>query len=208
MVKTLRWCLLTFWITLVPAQAAVLQVDGGGILTGAKSVLVGTQLYDVQFADGKCADIFSPCDVGASFPFDATGAFNASQALLQQVFQDIPGVGQFDSDPGKTFGCQGRVNSECVVYTPYFVGTTMVFAGAAYNVPQVRPDGSGGFAMFMVGIDRSYDSTVVTCVDDNPNDCPDSAWARWTVESAPEPGTIALLSLGLAGLAFTRRRKQ
>jgi hypothetical protein len=64
------------------AQAATLNVVGGQ-LTGASDVLVDGSLYDVQFLDGTCIDLYNGCDDVSDFMFQ-TGAspLLASQALV------------------------------------------------------------------------------------------------------------------------------
>jgi len=70
-----------------------------GQLLGASSVDAGGTLYNVEFLDGTCIDLYSGCDEVSDFTFQSFGAAQlASQALLDQVF--IDGVdGLFDSDP-------------------------------------------------------------------------------------------------------------
>jgi len=111
------------------AQAATLNVVGGQLM-GASNVLVDGNLYDVQFLDGNCFDLYNGCAaLTGVFPFnariDGSDADNAeavriqnavSQALLDQVFLD--GVeGLFDSDPSLTNGC--ALSGFCQVATPF-----------------------------------------------------------------------------------------
>ena len=50
------------------AQAATLNVLGGQLM-GASGVDVGGSLYDVQFLDGTCIDLYSGCDDVSDFTF-------------------------------------------------------------------------------------------------------------------------------------------
>src|SRR3954464_4666147 len=80
--------------------APILQVDGGK-LTGASGVNVNGTLYDVQFVEGKCNDLFSGCDQSSDFVFVTQAAADlASSALLNDLFTGIYG-----SDPTKILGC-------------------------------------------------------------------------------------------------------
>ena len=98
------------------AQAVTLNVVGGQLM-GASGVLVDGGLYDVQFLDGTCIDLYNGCDYVSDFTFQTEASANlASQALLDQVFLDGPS-GNFDSVPGLTNGCNDTTN--CVAYTPY-----------------------------------------------------------------------------------------
>jgi hypothetical protein len=219
MVKILQGCLVALSTLLLQAQAAVLQVDGGGALRGATGVLVGTKLYDVEFVGGTCQEAFSPCNLGMAFTFDTAGAALASQSLLDQVFVDGPD-GSFDSDQHLTFGCVGG-STECVIFTPVVVreapilapGKIVVEISAVMNVRDPgtpKPPYDNLFSLPNPNwVIQPTDPTGLRCVDP-PNcfDRPGSVWAKWSPASIPEPGTLALLGLGLAGLAATRRRKQ
>ena len=80
-----------------PARAATLQVDSGGVLTGASGVEVNGAFYDVSFTSGTCIEAFDGCDNASKFDFtDEVSASAAAQALLDQVFIDGP-AGDFDT---------------------------------------------------------------------------------------------------------------
>ena len=180
------------------ANAVTLNV-AGGLLISASGVDVGGSLYDVEFLDGSCVDLFTGCDDLSDFTFtDYTSATLASQALLAQVFVD--GVlGQFDSDAMLTAGCPPLSGNqiECRLFTPYLPAIapgTNVTARAAVNRSQFLTSLAdvGGSASLVASLSNSIWDPHFP-----------SAFARWS--PIPEPGTALLVGLGLAGLAIRRR---
>ena len=173
------------------AFAATLNVVGGQLM-GASNVLVDGNLYDVQFLDGTCIDLFNGCDETSDFTFQSEmKALVASQALLNQVFIDAPS-GAFDTDPTLTAGCS--VGTQCGAFTVF--GTEPLYpsgprhsAKRAYNFIDPPSD-------FVSGIIGQY----LNSYDTTPEFA--ATYAVWS--SVPEPSTALLLGIGLASLAAWR----
>jgi len=178
------------------ASATVILNVAGGQLTGAQNVDVGGTLYDVTFEDGTCIALFSGCNSTSDFAFtDAASATQAAQALLDQVFIDIPFSFQFDSDPTLTRGCENLFN--CNLDIPYGAPTA-----STVNIAQAINDSN-----------EPSDRTTTTFgfVDTDLTSFRSGTYALFTRSapaSIPEPGTWLLYLVGLALLAgFTRRRR-
>jgi hypothetical protein len=175
------------------AQAAVLQVDSSGILTGATDVVVNGSLYDVSFVDGSCVGLFGGCDQVSDFDFRTSAdALAASQALLDSVLIDT-GSYMFDTHWWLVSGC-GTANYPCGVITPYSPGSL------SYSV------------LSSWAINYQTDNATLTS-NDNSADTSNNqtlVYAKWTsVSPVPEPETYVMLLAGLGFIGFmTLRSKQ
>lgn len=182
------------------ASAATLHVTPSGILTGAGDVNVNGRLYDVAFVDGSCATLFFPfCLDESAFTFSTpTDAEAAVQALLDQVFLDVP-AGRFDTHPDLTNGC-GDPNV-CSAFVPWanFVEehSVTVFTRTAHN----SSEAPGNFIDVTGG--NTFSATLTTTND------PEKVWALFTSRQlfdVPEPCSAVLVLTGSVVLAYIRRR--
>lgn len=179
-------CLFT-----VANAALILNIDSNGQLTGAQNVDVDGALYNVEFLDGTCIALFSGCDSRSDFTFTSSSAATAaSNALFNSVFLDSA-LGLFDSNPALTAGCS--IVNLCGAYTPYHVTANgRVSNNVAINTP---------------GSDQTL--KAFPPANWNSKDSGTTVYAKWNLAtSIPEPGTVMLLSLGIAGLAFSRSKKK
>ena len=178
------------------AQAATLNVVNGQLM-GASDVLVDGSLYDVQFLDGTCIDLYNGCDELSDFTFQSQAlAELAAQALLDQVFLDGPS-GAFDSDPSLTNGCEIVPNfHECIVLTPSATLDLPWWLVIWQTHNSFTPND---------GFDFGCAGYPPTCSADTTVNSGHGTYAHWLTAPIPEPTTASLLALGFLGLAIRRR---
>jgi hypothetical protein len=183
------------WTPVPPATPVVV----GGELLGATDVNVGGTLYDVQFVDGTCVDLYHGCDEASDFTFATVeDALLAARALQDQVTLD-GGAENFDTVPNLTNGCSG-----------YFCGTAFPYGDLpdATNVNVVSAVNQAEEPADFVGngtTERTYDSASGTFHTL-------STYAIWTPASDPQavpifawPAAITMLGIGIRRLQALRR---
>ena len=179
-----------------PAGAAVLQVNGGGQLTGATGVTVGGSTYDVSFVDGTCSGLFGGCDnAAADFTFTTEAdAQAAALALLGQVL--IDGIdGQFDTNYELTLGCALNNASNCAVLIPFATNGVGATVAQALNSP--AQDTNVINASPAVGFDTTGQPNYVYAL-----------FTASTAAAVPEPSAWAMMLLGFAGIGLALRRRR
>ena len=150
-----------------------------------------------SFFDGcnESSDLFFPVPDTSVVTLTSSEAFSASQALLDQVFLDSS-LGNFDSDPTLTFGCNN--GNVCSAMTPVFPVSDTIFVIGADNWTLESIDSPA-----IVGRPINADSSPFL-----PNPGSDTqVFAIWSNTSAvPVPAAVWLFCSGLIGLIGLGRK--
>ena len=194
--------LLSLLAYLPAAQALTLHVTNGK-LTGASNVEVlhnsGVVLYDVEFLDGSCIQLFSGCDQASDLVFpDALTASQAANAFYSVLLLDGP-AGAFGTQPGLTNGCTvGLSINECQLLVPF----------------ALAPFGNVGVILTTntsLNIETSGLPVLQIAANKSTADIPGATYARFTLvptAAVPTPGVLSCLAIGIFALLGVRRRCQ
>lgn len=177
-------------ISSASAANAATSIVINGKLTGATGVNVNGTIYDVEFLDGTCVNLFNGCNSISDFTFNEEGALQAASALLNQVFINTP-EGQFDTNPALTFGCDE--SDICDVRIPSYFSLSnpeLVIGASALNTSSEADQ----FALSAAR--RNFDSSDASSI----------VFARFQqISAVPEPSTWAMLLFGFGFVGVIMR---
>jgi hypothetical protein len=196
---TLQLCMLfviafiATGLTVISPRAASLIVNGNGQLTGATNVDLGALgIFDVSLVEGSCNSLFGSCNEATDFDFtSASDVAVAVQALSNSVFIDSP-LGNFDTDPSLTFGCEASL---CLVVVPYIPTSLSTFTGLEFvnQVAETSDDTSG------ISISPFFNTATSSIF----------VFADFTqVSVVPLPAALPLYGTGLAIMGFLGWRRK
>jgi len=185
-----KLCLVTALLGSANSHAGLI-VDSGELLGATGIEVAGVGIFDVSFADGSCAELFSGCDELSDFAFinfDQVRA--ASQALLDQVFIDSD-LGLFDSTPALTRGCED--DNKCISFIPYKFLDNWVMGKTLINANNESDDKHSWTTNLGIGQSLNYRSNTTFAIFTK-------------VEQVATPATALLFSLAFIALVSFRRR--
>lgn len=183
----------------LPAGLAYSAVTGGGIVTGAATgqyaapFLSGGNGTGFGVAGGNQADGVDQTKYGTSGSTSAPGTSNASFTItfssLQQYF-------------GLLWGSVDAYNTLSFFNGAQAVGSV---TGSAVTASPNGNQGVNGTLYVNINSSSGFDKVVFTSTQ-YAFEFDNIAWST-SRQDVPEPGSLALLGLGLAGIASLTRRK-
>lgn len=164
------------------ASASSLVFDGT-TLTGVTGLDVGGTFYDVTFVEGACDLLFAHCGASqAEFDFTNVADATAAGAALLSAIGTVA--------PEHIFGCTD--SSLCIAGIPFGGGAAIVTYVAARNGASTDSLSASSRSAF----GNSANESDFVWVDFGP------------AAAVPEPATLALLTLGAAGIGARRWRQR
>lgn len=174
------------------STAAVLEFDGGGMLTDATGVTVGVSVFNVTFYHGSCESVFQfappGCFVDADFDFHTrTDAELAANALLDQVF-----IGALDTSPELICGPGALSANACAAIIPIApFGSNLIAYAAAINLDTVFD-----LVTFQnTALERDKELVIGD----------QRIFARFSISGVPIPASAWLFGTALLGLLGSKR---
>lgn len=182
--KNLAYSMLAAGLVLLAKPAFSTTVGSGGV----DNLVVGSEIYDVEFIAATCSNVFSPCTSVGDFPFPQGQESDAALAALVQAINES----LFRNTPNDFIGCELTEQAGCAISTPYGFQADGNLIGFSSIVLGTGP---------VVGLDSYFFTTDAAVAESF------ITFATWTqVSTVPVTSTVLLIMAGLGGLACIRSK--
>ncbi|MFE8071648.1 PEP-CTERM sorting domain-containing protein [Marinobacteraceae bacterium S3BR75-40.1] len=187
------------WPELTEDFESFTAATGSGDQSMSIVTSVGTFTSDVTGSGGSCDDLGFQCDKGLAILDSTTTPFNGRFATSPDNWLDSMDAQEMTFSPIGGYDSVGFYMTD-----PNDAGGRFDINGVGFNFNDIFGSALGSGKVFYVSIFDDAGLSDITIVTNNSSD---GFGIDDVTIGVPEPGTIALLGLGLAGVGFTARRK-